>query len=230
MSRSLSRLLNRMKRDRAAAPPFDRRRQTGICFFYGLGDADRLRDRLRNVLVGIERSRLAVDDPASVARPLFKRAGWRRIMRTLEPGDVEFLIDAIALGPTWRLRDRTFEQVAKLKARVVVVLSDHSTIDLSTGSDNAELERIRQEALDDYHRQRIRDGLAVARAAGKRVGRPPFGWPCAMSKLFRPLRTWRRSGRSAVGSNTARRSERFTQTCFTAGSIVPTASAGRCRR
>ncbi|MCE9603534.1 MAG: hypothetical protein K8U03_01375 [Planctomycetia bacterium] len=107
-------------------------------------------------------------------------------MRTLEPGDVVFLIDAIALGPTWRLHDRTFEQMAKLKARVVVVLSDHSTIDLSAGPGNDELERIRQEALDEYHRQRIRDGLAVARAAGKRVGRPPFGWPCRDGQVVPP--------------------------------------------
>lgn len=109
MASLFARITRRLLSARKAAPPIDRRQQAGLWIFYGIGDAERLRDRLCHVLRELPQSRVIADDPRPLTWPLHRRKGWRRILHTIEPGDVVFVVDPLALGPTWRKGNRTLE-------------------------------------------------------------------------------------------------------------------------
>lgn len=178
MHQTAIQLFRRLAGQIAAEPPIDRRGQVGISWFYSVGDVDRLRDRLREVVRHLPRSRIVADEQGLSATALPRRREWRRLARSAEAGDVVFVVDAVALGPIWQKVDVTFAMLGRTNFRTVLIPATNRPIELAENLTDDQLAMIRAEGLADYHRRQIDCGISGARRQGRWIGRPPLGWHC----------------------------------------------------
>ncbi|MCB1385952.1 MAG: recombinase family protein [Hyphomicrobiales bacterium] len=100
------------------------------------------------------------------------RPTYDMVMRRLKPGDV-FVV--WALDRAWRSTKDALNEIDKLKARGIGIHIASMSID--TSSPFGKLLYIFISALAEFERdllsERTKEGMAAARARGKRIGRPP---------------------------------------------------------
>lgn len=103
----------------------------------------------------------------SKSRPVYDR-----VIRRLKPGDV-FVV--WALDRAWRSTKDALNEIDRLKARKIGIHIASMSID--TSSPFGKLLYTFISALAEFERdllsERTKEGLAAARARGKRIGRPP---------------------------------------------------------
>ncbi len=159
-------------------------------FFYALGSADEFQRRYRvpaDAIMIVE----AADqvDRLLHCRPAWRRlvkSPWRELLRGVAPtrsalaGDLIIVPDLASLGPFWRGRGKSLSAAIARKIVIRVLDVEGEPFDIPaplTPEVLVRLEQVANEAMAGYHRRRVREGLATARAAGKVCNRPPFGWP-----------------------------------------------------
>ena len=132
---------------------------------------------------GIERRRIYVDKASGKD---FERAGYRRLMRCLRPGDTMVIKSIDRLGRNYDEIIEEWRQLTKRRGVAIVVL-DMPLLDTRQSHDGVTGEFIADMVLQllsyvaqverENIRQRQAEGIAAARARGVRFGRPTIAPP-----------------------------------------------------
>lgn len=101
-----------------------------------------------------------------------RRPVYEAVMRRLQPGDLFIIWD---LDRAWRSAKDALNELDRLRARGIDFLI--ANLDIDTTTPHGRLVYTIMGALAEFERatlsRRTKEGLAAARARGKRLGRPP---------------------------------------------------------
>lgn len=141
----------------------------------------------------------------------FDRPGWRRLKRRLKPGDVLYVVSIDRLGRNYDEILDVWRELTRDKQVDIVVL-DMPLLDTRNRTDGVTGSLISDIVLQllayvaQVEREKIRErqaqGIAAAKARGKRFGRPPIQKPDTFEQVkgdFESRRITRKEAASLLG-------------------------------
>lgn len=141
----------------------------------------------------------------------FDRPGWRRLKRRLRPGDVLYVVSIDRLGRNYDeildvWRELTRDKQVDIVVLDMPLLDTRKTAEGVTGSFISDIVLQLLAYVAQVEREKIRErqaqGIAAAKARGKRFGRPPIQKPDTFEQVkgdFESRRITRREAASLLG-------------------------------